>query len=236
MAGAAFVLALQADFTNLYRQAYEERLHADHPKTAESAADLALYLVNRGSFTEAAPFLPQVLAAKNPDPAALHNWAVALEDQSPALAERLYRRALALRVSTLPPADPELATTRLNLGALLLSSSPRESETLARAALAAFERSLGATHARTGAACGTLATALATQGDVPGAERLFRRALTIAGKAHGPNSRETAAALENLADLLEQTGRESAALPLRQRAQRILAVNPDPVVGKPQQR
>ena len=229
-------LALQADFTDLYRQAYEERRRANHPRTSESAADLALYLATRGNYVEAAPFLPDVLTAPNPDPAVLHNWAVALEDSSPALAGQFYRRALALREKSLASADPELATTRLNLAALLLQSSPRESEGLARAALAAFEKSLGPNHARTGAACGTLATALAIQGDKAASERFFRRALTIAEKADGPNSRETAAALENLADLLEQTGRQSAARPLRQRAQRILAVNPDPVVGKTKQR
>ena len=52
---------------------------------------------------------------------------------------------------------------------------------------------------------------------------MFRRALAIAEKAHGPNADETASALENLADLLEQTGRESAARPLLDRAQKIRA-------------
>src|SRR5687768_2270840 len=119
----ALGLALQADFTDLYRQAYEERRRANHPKTSESAADLALYLANRGNYAEAAPFVPEVLTAPNPDPAVLHNWAVALEDSSPTVAEQFCRRAVALREKALLPADPELATTRLNLAALLLQSS-----------------------------------------------------------------------------------------------------------------
>jgi len=229
-------LTLQADFTDLYRQAYEERLRANHPKAAESAVDLALYLAGRGNYAEAAPFLPQVLASPNPDAGILHNWGVALEEQSPDAAEKLYRRALEIRSKTLPAADAELATTRLNLAALVLSERPQEAEALARAALAAFEKSLGPAHARTGSACGTLAAALAIRGMVAPAERLFRRALAISEKAHGPNAPETAAAMGNLADLLEQTGRESAARPLRERTQRILSVNPDPVVGKPKQR
>ena len=77
--------------------------------------------------------------------------------------------------------------------------------------------------ARTGAACGTLGAALATRGDIAEAERMFRRALAIAEKAHGPKAPETASALENLADLLAQTGRELAARPLLDRAQKIRA-------------
>ena len=75
--------------------------------------------------------------------------------------------------------------------------------------------------ARTGAACGVLGASLAIRGDVAGAERLFRRALAIAEKAHGPETPQTASALENLADLLAQTGRESAARPLLERAEKI---------------
>ena len=52
---------------------------------------------------------------------------------------------------------------------------------------------------------------------------MFRRALTVAEKAHGPNAIETAGALENLADVLAQTGRELAARPLLERAQKIRA-------------
>ncbi|MBI3279952.1 MAG: hypothetical protein HYZ57_08945, partial [Acidobacteria bacterium] len=43
--------AAQFDFTALYREALEERIRdlgPEHPKVARSAADLGLYLANRG--------------------------------------------------------------------------------------------------------------------------------------------------------------------------------------------
>ena len=201
---AAVVLPLlllqQPDFEPLYRQAASPR-------------ELGLYLAYRGEFEKAAPYLQQVLASTSGGPleaAAMHNWAASLEEQSPESAEQLYRRALTIREKSLPPFDAELATTRLNLAALKLE----QGEGLARQALTAFEKTLGPRHERTAAACGTLAAILATKGDVPGAERLFRRALAI---------RETPEALENLADLLSQTGREAAARPLLDRAKAIRA-------------
>jgi hypothetical protein len=216
-------LLLQADFTDLYRQAYEERaasLGAKHPKTVESAVDLAQYLAGRAEYTAAAPFLPLVLASPNPDATVLHNWAVAIEQESPREAEQLYHRALAIRAKS-DPSSLDLAMTRLNLAGLLVARGDAAAAPLARSALAAFQKSLGSMHALTGLACGTLGAALAIQGDVAGAENQFRRSLLIAEKVNGPASRETANALENLADLLEQTGRKSAARPLRERAHAI---------------
>lgn len=221
LSAAAF--AQQPDFEPLYRQALEQReqsLGKDAAKTIESARDLGLYLAGRGDYAKATPFLEQAVAtAETPAQATvLHNWAVTLNSGD---AERLYRKALAIREKSLPPLDVELATTRLNLADLVLERDPNEAAKLTRAALTAFEKKLGPIDARTGAACGTLGAALATQGDVPGAERMFRRALAIAEKAHGPRAPETASALENLADLLSQTGRELAARPLSNRAQKI---------------
>lgn len=207
----ALLLAQQPDFEPLYRQALEQRRGT--PREVESARDLALYLAQRGEFAKAAPFLRQTLSAPAetlPEAAALHNWAVHLEESDPDSAAALYRRALAVREKLLPPLDAELATTRLNLAALDLETG----EPLARQALAAFEKTLGPRHERTAAACGTLAATLAVKGDIVSAERLFRRALAI---------KETPEALENLADLLSQTGREAAARPLLDRAKAIRA-------------
>jgi len=223
------LLLLQPDFTELYRKAYEDRLRAGHPKTQESAVDLALYLARRGDYEQAAPFLDLALAAPGADATVLHNWAAGIEARAPEKAERLYRRALAIREKTLPAGDLELATTRLNLAGLFIARGDgKGAEPLARSALVAFERSPRPNDGRTGAACGALGAALAIQGDVTGAERYFRRALAIAEKAHGPRSEETASALENLADLLEQTGRAAAARPLLERAKRIRAAPADP--------
>jgi len=212
---AALLLPQQAqpDFEDLYAQAYRQR------RTPQSARDLALYLANRGEFAKAAPYLEQTLAASPgdggvPEATALHNWAVAVEESDPESAVRLYREALAIRERELAPLNADLATTRMNLAGLLLADGGKQAEALARQALTAFEKTLGPRHERTGVACGTLGAAVATRGDIVLAERLFRRALSI---------KETPEALENLADLLAQTGREAAARPLLERAEAIRA-------------
>ena len=218
--------AQQPDFEPLFRQALEARvlaLGSTATKTRESARDLSLYLAGRGEYARAAVYVEQALATSASAEAAtvLHNWGVATEPTDAVLAERLYRKALEIRVKRLPALDVELATTRLNLAGLLLARGDAEPGKLAAAALVAFEKSLGTMDARTGAACGVVGALLATKGDVAGSERMFRRALAIAEKAHGPLALETANALENLGDLLEQTGRELAARPLLERAKKI---------------
>jgi tetratricopeptide (TPR) repeat protein len=228
IAAALTLVAQHPDFEPLYRQALAHRestLGKDARKTQESARDLALYLALRGDYKQASPYLePAIeLVDTTAGATALHNWAVSVEERDAPLAERMYRKVLDIRMRMLPALDVELATTRLNLASLLLARGDSEARTLASAALDAFEKKLGQSDARTGAACGVLGAALATAGDVVKAERLFRRALSIAEKAHGPNSPETANAIENLADLLVQTGRESAARPLLDRAQKIRA-------------
>ena len=226
IASALALAAQQPGFEHLYREALEKRerkLGKDASRTRESARDLALYLALRGEYAKASAYLgPAIELADTAEGAtALHNWAVSLEERGAAVAERMYRKALEIRVNALPPDDVELATTRLNLATLLIARGDAEVSKLASAALAAFEKRLGPRDARTGAACGVLGAALATRGDIVSAERLFRRALAIAEKAYGPNAPQTASALENLADLLAQTGRELAARPLLDRAQKI---------------
>ena len=217
---AVLFVAGQSDFESLYRQALEQRearLGKASLKAVESARDLGLYLAGRGDVVRAAPYLDAALSASTTLEAAtvLHNWGVAVDD--PATAEKLYRKALEIRARALPATDVELAMTRLNLAGLLLARGADGVGALGFAALGAFEKGLDAFDARTGAACGVVGAVLATRGDVAGAERMFRRALAIAERAQG----DTASALENLADLLAQTGRESAARPLLDRAQKI---------------
>lgn len=225
---AALQAAQSPDFEPLYRTALNQRekaLGKEAVKTRESARDLALYLAARGEFARAEPYRePAIELADSVEGAtALHNWAVSLEERDAAGAERMYRKALEIRTRRLQPLDVELATTRLNLATMLIGRGDAEAGRLASAALAAFERNLGPMDERTGAACGVLGAAQAMRGEIVQAERLFRRALAIAEKVHGPNGAPTASALENLADLLAQTGRESAARPLLERAQKIRA-------------
>lgn len=227
-----YVLAALAwqspDFESLYRQAFEQRVRQfgeTAAKTAESARDLALYLAARGDFAQADRYREPALAKASTVEAAivLHNWGVAVENTDASFAERLYRKALEIRMAKLPALDVELAMTRLNLAGLILSRNSAESGKLAAMALWSFEKGLGPMDARTGAACGLLGAWSAMKGDTAGAEKMFRRALAIAEATHGPQAPETASALENLADLLDQTGRALAARPLLHRAQRIRA-------------
>lgn len=217
---AAALLFVQ-DFEPLYRQALEQRelqLGKSAVKTVESARDLGLYLAARGEVVRAAPYLNAVLAVSSTLESAtvLHNWGVAVDD--PATAEKLYRKALEIRVKGLTAGDVDLATTRLNLAELLMRRGDHGAAApLAFAALGAFEKR--PFDVRTGMACGLAGALLATRGDVAGAERMFRRALAIAEKSNG----DVASALENLADLLSQTGRESAARQLLDRAGKIRA-------------
>ncbi|MCC6294414.1 MAG: tetratricopeptide repeat protein [Bryobacterales bacterium] len=229
MAAGALILLLLAqapDFEPLYRQALEQRekaLGKDAEKTRESARDLGLYLAARGEYARAAAYWEPAmqLAGSLADATVLHNWAVAIAEDEPARAETMYRKVLALRKAGLAPMDGELAATRLNLAELMLARGDAGAGPLATAALVAFDRKLGPVNERSGAACGVVGAVLAMKGDVEGAERMFRRSLAIAEKTHGPGSARTASALENLADLLMQTGRESAARPLLARAERI---------------
>ncbi|MDZ4799634.1 MAG: tetratricopeptide repeat protein [Bryobacteraceae bacterium] len=223
---AAALAAQQPDFELLYRQALQQREQAlgeSALKTRESARDLALYLTKRGEYTRAEPYVSAALelADSLADATALHNWAVKLEESNVLLAEKMYRKTLAIRAKALTPLDPDLATTRLNLSLLLIARGEAEAAQLASAALRSFENRSGAMDARVGAACGVLGTAAAIKGNVAAAEKLFRRALVISVKAWGSDAPETANALENLADLLQQTGRASAARPLLDRAQGI---------------
>jgi tetratricopeptide (TPR) repeat protein len=57
-----------------------------------------------------------------------------------------------------------------------------------------------------------------TNGDLNGAEPLFRSALAIAEKTLGPNHPDTAGSLNNLAGLLESKGDYAGAEPLYRRA------------------
>lgn len=220
--------AQQPGFEHLYRKALTQReqtLGRDAAKTRESARDLALYLAGRGEFDKAEAYREEAITLVDSAEGAtvLHNWAVSLEDRDVPAAERIYRRVLEIRTRMLHPLDVELAATRLNLASLLVARGEPEAGKLASAALIAFEKKLGPLDARVGAACGVLGAAHAIKGDIVTAERLFRRGLAIAEKAHGATAPQTASALENLADLLAQTGRESAARPLLDRAQKIRA-------------
>jgi tetratricopeptide (TPR) repeat protein len=77
---------------------------------------------------------------------------------------------------------------------------------------------LGPEHPETAAAVNNLASVLHAQGDLAGAQPLYKRALEIAENALGPEHPNTAMALSNLAALLYAQGDLAGALPLYERA------------------
>jgi tetratricopeptide (TPR) repeat protein len=72
------------------------------------------------------------------------------------------------------------------------------------------------------------ALALESQGDLAGAEPLFRSAVALAEGTLGPNHQDTAGSLNNLAGLLEAKGDYAAAEPLYRRALAIAEITMGP--------
>ena len=115
------LLLQQPDFEPLYRQALEQREQAlgkDAAKTRESARDLALVSggagrVCQGGALHGAGAGDGRHARRRRRCCTIGRWRWRRRDA--AEAERMYRKALAIREKTLPAADVELATTRLNL-------------------------------------------------------------------------------------------------------------------------
>ncbi len=130
----------------------------------------------------------------------------------------LLTRAVAINRRVWGERHPETATAETNLSGLLLAAGRTdESVRMGRAALAAFDATLGADHPRTAGAASNLADALRAHGDRAGAERLYRRALEIDERAYGPQHPETLNDVRNLADFLRETGRASEAQELERR-------------------
>ena len=111
----------------------------DHPRTAESVAELAGLAARRGDhaasdslFGRAAATLE---AAYGPEhltlATVLNNWAYARHNPDPAGADSLYRRALAIREAVYGERHQETAGSYQNLAALLSGRPGRAAEALA---------------------------------------------------------------------------------------------------------
>jgi hypothetical protein len=124
----------------------------------------------------------------------------------------LLERALAINRRALGSRHPETATTEANLAGLLLHAGrPEESVALSGDALLVFEQTLGADHPRAAMAAAILAWGLRAKGDKTGAERYFRRAVAIDGRAYGLRHPQTLNDVRTLAGFLREIGKTQEA-------------------------
>ena len=204
----AFILFAQPDaqqLTALFEQALairEKQYGLEHPKTARAASDLGLYLGRRGQRSRAAEFLRRALAIDQK----------VLGEDHPRVIEDFENLASVLPVKEAVPLLERAAQSRdARVAARNLTrlAAIRESPDLYRQAIAKEE---------TAARLNDLALLL----DPPEALPLLRRALLLREKQLGSAHPETAATLNNLANVLLALDRVSVAEPLQRRALRVL--------------
>lgn len=228
--GCSFLLLLllqpdPAGLADLYRQALaarEKQLGPDHPRVAQAASDLGLFLRNQGDLAGAAEALRRALeiqetgenlenlASVLPPDGAVPLLRRAAESKDAGVAARALAKlasfeesrgnrdeALALyrRALEKEPSGPR-AAVRLNDIALLIP--PKEAEPLLRRALTMQEK----VNPETAATLNNLANVLLAMGRVPAAEVHARRALAMLEATLGPNHPRVATAASNLADVL----------------------------------
>ncbi len=151
--------------------------------------------------------------------------ALALHFESKAsfeVAEKLYRRALAINEKTAGPEHINTAACLNNLAALLNATNRLdEAEPLMRWALEIYEASFGPKHPDVATGLNNLAQLLRATNRLDEAEPLMRRALEIDEASFGPEHPNVAIRLNNLALLLKDTNRLDEAEPLYRRALEI---------------
>jgi len=136
-----------------------------------------------------------------------------------ALAEPLFRRALAIDEASYGENYPTVAIRLNNLAGLLQSTNRlAEAEPLFRRALAIDEASYGENHPEVATDLNNLAGLLQSTKRLAEAEPLFQRALAIDEASYGENHPTVAIRLNNLAGLLRATNRLAEAEPLFRRA------------------
>jgi tetratricopeptide (TPR) repeat protein len=213
------MLACQPDpaaLVPLYRQAVEERekeFGPEHPKVAAAARDLGLFLRNHGDKPGAAAALRRALEIDlkvlGADSRTAGEDFEHLASVLPAAeAMPLYREAAKNK-------DPALAARSLARLAAFEESQGRRKE-----ALQLYRQALGKEEAvsGTGARVAVRLNDVALLESPETAEPLLRRALAIQEKALPAKHPETAATLNNLANVLLARGRAAAAEPLARRA------------------
>jgi serine/threonine-protein kinase len=201
----------------------------DHPQVASSLNRLAVVRALAGEYTRAEPLFREALAMRErllpaDDPAvvaSVNNLALILHDSGDyAGAERLYRRAIALERRR-PPGERD-GTAEVNLGLLLVDrGEPAAGAALLRPEVERARKVEGEVSPVYAADLGYLGMALQALGRSAEAERLFRRAIAIDGRAQAGEHVALARDLHLLGALLYERGDLDAAEPLLARAQAI---------------
>lgn len=196
----------------LFEQALAERekqYGPQHPKTARSASDLGLYLSRIGERRRAAGLLQRALAIDERVYGAGHPQVI--EDVEHLAAALPAGEAVLLLERAAQSEDAATAARNLTRLAAIYESQGRRADAvrLYRQAIAKEE---------TGARLNDLALLIEPKAALP----LLRRALELRQKQLGPAHPETAATLNNLANVLLALGNLAQAEPLQRRALRAL--------------
>ena len=138
------------------------------------------------------------------------------------IAEKLYRRALAIDEGSFGAGHPKVAVDLNNL-AILLKDTNRldEAEPLMRRALAIDEGSFGPGHPNVATDLNNLAGLLRDTNRLAEAEPMYERVVEIFEKSFGPEHPNVATALNNLAGLLRDTNRLAETEPMYERVVKI---------------
>ncbi|WP_130757607.1 CHAT domain-containing protein, partial [Microcystis aeruginosa] len=189
----------------------KQQLGDNHPDTASSLNNLAVFYQSQGRYSEAEPLYKQALAIRkqqlgdnHPDTAtSLNNLAVFYQSQGRySEAEPLYKQALAIRKQQLGDNHPLTATSLDNLASLYESQGRySEAEPLYHRSLAIIKQQLGDNHPDTAISLNNLAALYKSQGRYSEADPLFKQALAIHKQQLGDNHPATATSLNNLAGL-----------------------------------
>jgi len=139
-----------------------------------------------------------------------------------ARAEQLYLEALALLEAPPRGTDAAIINLRTQLAGLYYRQSRLdEAARFYRSVLALEIAALGVDHPDALGTMSILGGLELKRGDFAEAEGHFRRQLTGVQKLHGVEKRESAAVLDNLAEVLEKAGQAIPATKLREEARRI---------------
>jgi len=177
----------------------------------------------------------------------LYNLAILRRRQGALMeAERLYRKALAIREREQGPNHPDVAVILNNLAALAATEGNyQDAQPLLERALTIRQSALGNTHVLTAESLNNLALLYAAQGDTAAAEPLYEQAIAILEQAepvsdpsHTPDARraeplhsdrphdELERVLDNYAALLHDTGRDAEGDAVAARARALHAGEP----------
>ena len=206
--------------------AWEDALGTKHPRTIGIMCMKAHVLAHQGHTAEAVSLhrqavalLEEVMGPEHPDTltgmGSLANLLISLGTYEEA--ESLLRRTLEGRERVLGAEHPNTLGSAVALGGFLDDRGMHaEAQTLLRRALEIQDRVLGPEHPQTLVTLNNLAVSLYRVARYAEAETLFRRALDVFERK--PDDARLPTCINNLAGVLEQTGRSEEAVDMRLRA------------------